>query len=128
MTKLERLESGELEIQTRKGDTMVINGKLIEENGKKFFKIKAKKKYISNRNPFKEIDKLTDKKICIHCGKEIIVGDYKILIEKNKKNELLDYIVCPNAPECDGTIMDWQESTEKRRLFYNIDKIKKPSF
>jgi len=123
MNKLDRLKAGELEIETKKGGTMIIKGKLIEEQGKLFFNIKAKKEYLSNNSPFKP-DNLADKKICIHCGKEIVVGDYKILIEKNG-NSVVDFIACPNAPECDGSIIDWFDFTKKNKLFFDIE-TKKP--
>ena len=103
MTKLERLKNGELEIDTKNGKK-VIKGKLFEKNGKTFFKIKAKKVYFNNRYPFRPKLKLTDKQVCLHCEKEFFVGDYQILIENNK-----EYIVCPNAPECDGTLIDWMD-------------------
>ena len=124
MSKLDRLKAGELKIKTRKGDTKIIKGKLVEEHGELFFYIKAKKIYLSNRSPFKEIDNLTDKKICSHCGKEIVVGDYKILIRKDE-DDLNDLIACPNAPECDGFIIDWFDSTKKNKLFFDIE-TKKP--
>jgi hypothetical protein len=44
-----------------------------------------------------------DKKVkCIHCGEMINTKDYKV--QKEGKNL---FIVCPNAPKCDGTIIDW---------------------
>ena len=51
---------------------------------------------------FKDVPKLTDQQKCIHCGENFIVGDYKVeLVGK------IEYIVCPNAPDCDGTLIDW---------------------
>ena len=48
--------------------------------------------------------KLTDKKNCIHCGKQITVGDYKVFVDEFGE----EMIYCPNAPEnCDGTPLDW---------------------
>ena len=38
----------------------------------------------------------------MHCGENIVVGDYKVVIKK--RNE---FIVCPNAPKCDGDFSDW---------------------
>jgi hypothetical protein len=58
--------------------------------------------YLKENYPFAEIPKLTDKVHCIHCQKNVIVGDYKVEIQYNE-----EYICCPNAPECDGTIIDW---------------------
>lgn len=68
----------------------------------KFKEIENKEAYLKRRSPFMEIPKLTDKKICIRCKKKFVVGDYKVEIKDRK-----EYIVCPNAPSCDGTIMDW---------------------
>ena len=65
--------------------------------------IKDKLKYLQENSPF-EVPKLTDKKHCIHCDKDIIVGDYKVFVEDGE-----EYICCPNAPECNGTIIDWMD-------------------
>lgn len=65
--------------------------------------IKDKQKYLDDNYPFEDTPKLTDKKKCIHCGKIITVGDFKIF--KDEDGE--EFIYCPNAPECDGTIIDW---------------------
>lgn len=65
--------------------------------------IKNKEKYLKENYPFEDIPKLTEKKRCIHCDNIFIVGDYKVF--KDKNNEEL--IFCPNAPECDGTLIDW---------------------
>lgn len=65
--------------------------------------IKDKQKYLDENYPFGEIPKLTDKKSCIHCGNIITVDDYKVFID-DLDSEL---IFCPNAPKCDGTVIDW---------------------
>jgi len=65
--------------------------------------IKDKQKYLDEKYPFGEIPKLTDEKYCLHCGKVITVGDYKVFID-DLDSEL---IFCPNAPKCDGTVIDW---------------------
>jgi len=64
--------------------------------------IKNKQQYLEDNYPFEEIPKLTDKKHCIHCDNDIIVGDFKVFLDEGE-----EYICCPNAPECDGTIIDW---------------------
>jgi hypothetical protein len=64
--------------------------------------IQNKQKYLDENYPFEEKLKLTDKMRCIHCGSIITVGDYKVF-----KIEWEEYICCPNAPECNGTIIDW---------------------
>ena len=64
--------------------------------------IKNKQKYLKDKYPFKNVPKLTDKKLCVNCDKEIIVGDYKVEILNN-----IEYILCPNSPNCDGTLIHW---------------------
>ncbi len=67
-----------------------------------FKEIKDKEAYLNKYYPFVGIPKLTDKKHCIHCDKDIIVGDYKVEVSFGE-----EYIVCPNAPSCTGTLVDW---------------------
>jgi hypothetical protein len=67
-----------------------------------FKEIKDKASYLEEHYPFLEVPKLTDKKHCIHCGKNFVVGDYKVELSRGE-----EFIVCPNAPECDGTLLDW---------------------
>ncbi len=62
-----------------------------------------KQKYLQKNYPFINVPKLTDTKHCIHCEKDIIVGDYKVF----RDNRGDESICCPNAPECDGTVGDW---------------------
>jgi len=64
--------------------------------------IENKQKYLDENYPFDEKLKLTDKARCIHCDNIITVGDYKVF-----KIEWEEYICCPNAPKCNGTIIDW---------------------
>jgi hypothetical protein len=64
--------------------------------------IADKAKYLEEEYPFEPVPQLSDKKRCIHCGSIFTVGDYKVF-----KGEKEEYICCPNAPECDGTIIDW---------------------
>ena len=73
-----------------------------------FKEIKDKRRYLVEHYPFVGVPELTDTKHCIHCDKDIIVGDYKVEIENG-----IEYIVCPNAPECDGTLIDWFDKWEK---------------
>lgn len=65
--------------------------------------IKDKEKYLKENYPFEDIPKLTDKKRCIHCNSVIVVGDYKVYKDQNN----YEFIYCPNAPECNGTLIDW---------------------
>ena len=66
--------------------------------------IKDKQKYLQDNYPFEGVPKLTDKKHCIHCDNDIVVGDYKVFLEDGE-----EFIYCPNAPECDGTVIDWMD-------------------
>ncbi len=67
--------------------------------------ITDKQKYLEENYPFIGIPELTEKMLCIHCEKIITVGDYKVF----KGNGGFEYICCPNAPECSGTVIDWME-------------------
>ncbi len=69
----------------------------------KEIKIEDKQKYLEENYPFANPPKLTDRKRCIHCEKEMTVGDYKVFIDEYGD----EYICCPNAPKCDGTVIDW---------------------
>lgn len=75
-------------------------------------KINDKQKYFDDHYPFLDVPMLTDKKKCIHCNKVIIVGDYKVF--KNQSG--FEFISCPNAPECDGTIIDWLPVDDNQML------------
>lgn len=76
----------------------------------KFKQIENKEVFLKENYPFANVPKLGDKKHCIHCNKTIIVGDFKVETEYNElKGEDHDYIVCPNAPECKGNVMDWMD-------------------
>jgi hypothetical protein len=70
----------------------------------KVIKITDKKDYLEKHYPFEEVPELNDKKRCIHCDSEFFVKDFKVCIDEN---ESFEYICCPNAPECDGTVIDW---------------------
>lgn len=65
--------------------------------------ITNKQKYFDDNYPFGDAPKLTDKKRCIHCDNIIVVGDYKVFKDKQG----VEYICCPNAPDCSGTVIDW---------------------
>jgi len=62
-----------------------------------------KQAYLDAEYPFEPKLKLTDKMKCIHCGKIITVGDYKVY----KDDYGDEYICCPNTPDCNGSIIDW---------------------
>jgi len=65
--------------------------------------IKDKEKYLQENYPFLDVPKLTDKKRCLHCDEIITVGDYKVYRDENN----MEFIYCTNAPECNGTLIDW---------------------
>jgi hypothetical protein len=65
--------------------------------------IEDKQKYFDENYIFENPPKLTDRKRCIHCDQIITVGEFKVF--KDKFGD--EYIYCPNAPDCDGTIIDW---------------------
>jgi len=69
--------------------------------------VKDKEIFLKANYPFKEIPKMDDKKYCLHCGEIIIVGDFKVERANDLLGKEFDYIVCPNAPKCDGTLIDW---------------------
>lgn len=71
----------------------------------KEIKIKYKQDYLNEKYPFGEATKVTEKKRCIHCDEIIIVGDFKVFAD----DEEFEFICCPNAPDCDGTVIDWIE-------------------
>ena len=65
--------------------------------------ISDKQAYLT-QNSISEDFKLTDKRNCLHCHQDIIVGEYKVY--KSDKDGF-EFICCPNAPECNGTMIDW---------------------
>ncbi|MDL2141786.1 hypothetical protein QQY79_04595 [Flavobacterium tructae] len=67
--------------------------------------IDDKEKYLKENYPFggkPTIPELTSEIGCYHCNNIYKVGDYKVFLEEG-----IEYISCPSAPKCDGTIMDW---------------------
>lgn len=67
--------------------------------------IEDKESYLKKNGLFSV--KLTDKRSCLHCGKDFIVADYKVRVEDG-----VELIACPNAPDCDGTMIDWVGRSE----------------
>lgn len=65
--------------------------------------IKDKQMYFQENYPFTDMPEMTDQKRCIHCDNVITVGDYKVF--KHKSGD--EFIYCPNAPDCNGTVIDW---------------------
>jgi len=70
--------------------------------------VEDKQKFLNEEHPFLHgHHKLTEKFRCLHCGEVITVGDYKVFKDADAVDPDFLYICCPNAPECDGTIIDW---------------------
>jgi hypothetical protein len=65
---------------------------------------KQKRTYLRRHYPFSPVPDLDDRKLCIHCEREICVGDFKLV-----DFGVGDLITCPNYPDCDGTCIDWVE-------------------
>lgn len=65
--------------------------------------IEDKQAYLKVNYPFEGVPELTDRKCCIHCDRIITVGDFKVF----KEQDGFELICCPNAPECNGTLIDW---------------------
>jgi len=74
----------------------------------KEIKIQDKQAYLEENYPFREVPDLSDRKECIHCQQEIIVGEYKVFVDDTG----FEFICCPNAPQCSGTLIDWIEKDE----------------
>jgi hypothetical protein len=53
--------------------------------------------------PFNDVHNLTDKRRCIHCDTIFTIGNYKVF--KDRSGD--EFICCPNAPDCDGTVIEW---------------------
>lgn len=69
----------------------------------KEIQIEDKEQFLKEHFPFEDVPELYDKKRCIHCDAVFFVGNYKVFIDE----EGFEFICCPNAPECDGTVIDW---------------------
>ncbi len=65
--------------------------------------IDNKKSYLLANSPFLEIPELVEKRRCLHCDEVFKIEDYKVF--KDIAGD--EFICCPNAPDCDGTIIDW---------------------
>jgi hypothetical protein len=65
--------------------------------------ITDKQEYLNEHYLFEGIPELTDKRRCIHCDTVFYVGHYKVFRDQSGE----EFICCPNAPDCDGTVIDW---------------------
>lgn len=69
----------------------------------KELEISDKQIYLAIHYPFKGVPDLTDKMRCIHCDKVFNVREFKVFTDLKG----MEYICCPFAPECNGTVIDW---------------------
>lgn len=54
------------------------------------------------------IPNMEDEMICLQCNSLFKVKDFKVVITTcDCCNEYMEYIVCPNAPDCEGDMLDW---------------------
>lgn len=67
--------------------------------------------YFIEKCPFSPVPKFSSTKYCLHCAKLIKVKDYKVEIFEGE-----ELIVCPNAPECNGSALDWMHKDLKKEL------------
>ncbi|MBA7533008.1 hypothetical protein ES705_25243 [subsurface metagenome] len=66
------------------------------------YEIRDKQKYLNENYPFDDVPELNDKRFCICCDTWIDVADYKVKIVLGE-----EYILCPNYPKCNGSVIDW---------------------
>jgi hypothetical protein len=65
--------------------------------------IKNKQEFLFKNYPFFPVPLITDQLACIHCDQVFTVGDFKVLSDETR----FEFICCPNAPDCNGTVIDW---------------------
>ena len=73
--------------------------------------VSDKQQFLNEHYPFGVPPELTEKFRCLHCGEIITVGEYKIFKEQGDD---FSYICCPNAPKCNGTVIDWIDPDANR--------------
>ena len=66
--------------------------------------VQDKQQFLNENHPTGPVPELTQQFRCLHCGEIITVGDYRVFKEKGDN---FQYISCPNAPECGGTVIYW---------------------
>jgi len=76
--------------------------------------------------PFEVNFKMDSNKFCINCEQWIKVNDFKILVQLNLKGEKEISVVCPNAPECDGSTIDWKNMDHFGNTNPPVKPTKKP--
>ena len=62
-----------------------------------------KKKFLEEHYPFTPVPDMDQMYRCLHCVEVIRVGDYKVF----KGRDGFLFICCPNAPACNGSVIDW---------------------
>lgn len=82
----------------------------------KELKIHDKQKYLEENYPFQEVPELADRKRCIHCDSNIIVGNYKVFVDEFGD----EFMSCPNAPQLKPRI-------ERIKSIHWIDLAKRPA-
>lgn len=65
--------------------------------------IKNKEEYLQMNYPFENPPSLNEKRQCLHCDNVFEIREFKVY----KDSSELEYICCPHAPECDGSVIDW---------------------
>lgn len=65
--------------------------------------ITDKVKYLKEHYPFQHIPDIESEMVCLDCDTVFKVRDYKVF--KNVSGE--EFICCPKAPDCEGTVVDW---------------------
>ena len=58
--------------------------------------------YLQEHYPFEGVPDMDEMVDCIHCFQKVRMGDYKVYRGSNG----FEYICCPNAPQCSGTVID----------------------
>ena len=66
--------------------------------------IEDKQSFLEENYPFTPVVKLNEVFQCIHCQEVIRVVDFKAY---RSEMDGSIFICCPNAPECNGTVIDW---------------------
>lgn len=66
--------------------------------------IEDKQAFLEEHYPFTSVVKLNEVFECIHCQEVIRVADFKAY---RRETDGFIFICCPNAPECNGTVIDW---------------------
>ena len=65
--------------------------------------ITDKQAFLEEQYPFTPVPGLDEVYRCIHCIEVIRVRDFKVF----KGRDGFLFICCPNAPACNGTVIDW---------------------